>query len=220
MLRWCLGSFLVVLILTIGAVMYFSWANLRDYGAGRVFEAPVDAIVVLGGGVDGDGVLGYSSRRRVRGAVRLLLAGQARYLIFTGGPEWKPQNFTVAGLMRAHALVLGAPPEALLTESRSFSTFGDLRLGFALAKRRGFENLAILTDAFHLERARHLSSYFGQPDVVLVAVAGLEYDGDPNRVWSIVREAMAWWFNLAKVSAREFLAVVGVDVDARRELIR
>ena len=70
--RWCFGGALVVLIATIGAVLYFSDANLRLYGQGRALAAPVDAILVLGGGIDGDWVLGYSSRRRVGVAVTLL----------------------------------------------------------------------------------------------------------------------------------------------------
>ena len=218
--RWCFGGALVVLIATIGAVLYFSDANLRLYGQGRALAAPVDAILVLGGGIDGDGVLGYSSRRRVGVAVALLKAGRTRNLIFSGGPDWMHPDFTAAGLMRAHAIALGAAPDALLTEARSSSTFENLRLGFALAEQRGFENLAILTDAFHLERARALSGYFGHPDVALVAAPGLEYDGIANRVWSILREALAWWLNLAKVGGWEVLAAAGMDVDARRELIR
>ena len=220
LLKWGLRLGLAVLALTTAAVMYFSDANLQTYGGGRGLAGPVDAILVLGGGVDGDGVLGYSSRRRVAVAVALLEAGRARNLIFAGGPDWLHPDITAAGLMRAHAIALGAPPEALLTELRSSSTFENLRFGFALAEQQGLETLAILTDAFHLERARVLSGYFGHPDVALVAVRGLEYEGDVNRVWSIVREAMAWWFNLAKVAGWEVLAAAGMDVDARQELIR
>ncbi len=220
LVKWALRLGVVVLALTVGAVLYFSDANLRLHGGGRALAAPVDAILVLGGGIDGDWVLGYSSRRRVAGAVALLKAGRARNLIFSGGPDWVHPDFTAAGLMRDHAIALGAPPDALLVETRSSSTFENLRFGFALAEQRGFETLAILTDAFHLERARVLSGYFGHPDVALAAVPGLEYDGNVNRVWSIVREAMAWWLNLAKVGGWEVLAAAGMDVDARRELIR
>jgi uncharacterized SAM-binding protein YcdF (DUF218 family) len=220
LVKWALRLGVAVLALTAGAVMYFSDANLRLYGGGRALEAPVDAILVLGGGIDGDWVLGYSSRRRVAGAVELLKSGQARHLIFSGGPDWASVGFTAAELMRAHAIALGAPPEALLTESRASSTFENLRLGFALAEQREFEKLAILTDAFHLERARALAGYFGHPDVALAAVRGLEYEGIANRVWGIVREAMAWWFNLAKVAGWEALAAAGMDVDARQGLIR
>lgn len=209
-----------VLALTVAAVLYFSDANLRLYGQGRGLDAPVDAVLVMGGGIDGDGVLGYSSRRRVAGAVALLRAGRARNLVFLGGPEWMHPSETAAGLMRAHAISLGAPPGALFTEDRSDSTFENLRFGFALARQRGFSDLALLTDAFHLQRTRVLAAYFGRPDARLAAVAGLERTGMPNRIASILREALAWWFNLGKVAGWEALAAAGLDADARQGLIR
>lgn len=211
---------LSVLAITVGAVLYFSDANLRLHGHGRSMEGPADAILVLGGGIDGDGVLGYSSRRRVAVAVTMLKSGQARQLIFTGGPDWQDPDFTAARLMRGHAVELGAPPERLITEIRSTTTFENLRFGFALAEQRGLTDIALLTDAFHLERARWLAAYFGRPDTGLIAAPGLESDGIANRVWSIVREAMAWWLNLAKVGGWEALAAAGMDPDARQELIR
>ncbi len=217
LVKWGLRLGVAVLALTVGAVLYFSDANLRLYGQG--LEAPVDAILVLGGGIDGDWVLGYSSRRRVVVAVALLKAGKARHLIFSGGPDWVHPDFTAAELMREHAITLGAPPDALLTESRAASTFENLRLGFALAEQRGLDDVAILTDAYHLERARVLSGYFGRLDVALIAAGGLERDGIANRVWSILREAMAWWFNLAKVGGWEALAAAGMDPAERQKLI-
>ncbi|MFQ5564915.1 MAG: YdcF family protein [Paracoccaceae bacterium] len=220
LVKWGLRLAVAVLALTAAAVAYFSDANLRLYGGGRGLVAPVDAILVLGGGVDADGVLGYSSRRRVAVAVALLEAGRTRKLIFSGGPEWQHPEYTAAGLMRVHAIALGAPPEALLTEVRSSSTFENLRFGFALAEDRGLGKLAILTDAFHLERARMLADYFGYSDVALAAVRGLEFESTAARVWGTLREAMAWWYNLAKVAAWEVLGAAGLDADARGELIR
>jgi len=220
LLKWGLRLGLAVLALTIGAVMYFSSANLQTYGGGRTLAAPVDAILVLGAGIDGDGVLGYSSRRRVAVAVALLRTGRASWLIFSGYAGGPHPGVPAGELMRLHAITLGAPEVALIAEPASATTFENIRFGFALAERRGFEDVAILTDAFHLERARWLAGYFGRPDAGLVATGGLERDGDANRVWSIVREALAWWYNLAKIAGWEALAATGMDENARQELIR
>ncbi len=220
LLKWGLRLGLVVLALTSAAVMYFSSANMRSYGDGRALAAPVDAILVLGAGIDGDGVLGYSSRRRVAGAVALLRTGRASWLIFSGAAGGPNPGAPAATLMRLHAIALGAPEAALIAEPASATTFENIRFGFALAERRGFADLAILTDAYHLERARRLAGYFGRPDAGLVATGGLERDGIANRVWSIVREALAWWFNLAKVAGWEVLDAAGMDIEARQELIR
>ena len=217
LLRWGLRAGVVVLGLTIAAVLYISNENLHRYGG---LPEPVDAIVVLGGGVDADGVPSFSTRRRVLGAVRLLNDGQAKALILTGGPEGHPEGLRAADLMQAHALSLGAPAEALILEPRAVSTFENLRFSFAVAEQQGLDRLAILTDAFHLERARHLAAYFGRPDVVPIAVEGLRADSMPHRVWSIVREALAWWLNLAKVGAWEAMAWAGIADQTRAELVR
>jgi uncharacterized SAM-binding protein YcdF (DUF218 family) len=220
LLIWLVRLGLAVWLATTAAVMYFSHANLAEHGGGDSLEAPVDALLVLGGGTDGDGVLAFSSRRRVLAAVELLQAGRAEWLILSGtsfNPEYTP---SVAEQMRDHAIALGAPPERLIVESAAISTFENLRFGFALAEQRGLRRLAIVTDAFHLERARALAGYFGRPDVGLVAAYGLRADTRPNRVWSILREAVAWWYNLAKVASWEALAAAGLDSDERSELIR
>ena len=218
--NWSIRLGTLVLLLTTGAVLYFSDRNLRAYEDGHASEAPFDAILVLGGGVDGDGVIGYSSRRRVAAAVGLLQAGRAKNLILSGGSDRRNPEVTAAQLMHDHAIALGALPDALFIEDRASSTFENLRFGFALAEARDFDRLAILTDAFHLQRARVLAAYFGRPDAEPIAVRGLDRDGWSNRVWSILREAMAWWYNVAKVARWEVLAAIGADEPGRQEPIR
>ncbi len=220
LLRLGVGLVVIVLALTIAAVLYVSDRNLRLHGEGRSLEAPVDAVVVLGGGVDPDGVLRYSSRRRVAGGVSLLEAGLADRLILSGGPVHIPGIPPGGRLMRRHAAALGASPESLVTERRSGSTFENLRFSLKIADEMELERLAILTDAFHLERARWLAAYFGHDDPGLVAVPGMEKEGWHERTWYIVREAMAWWYNLAKVAGWEILAAAGLDAEEREAWVR
>lgn len=218
--RRLLWAGLAVLALTVAAVLFLSERNLRLYGQDQALAAPVDAVLVLGGGMDGDGVLAYSSRRRVAAAVALLETGQARRLIFSGGRLRRSPIPTVAEGMRNYAISLGAPPEALLLEDAAVSTFENLRFGLAVAEACGLSRLGVLTDAFHLERVRRLAAYFGRPDIVLIAVRGLEFDSPGDRVWSILREALAWWYNLAKVTGWEALRLAGLDAQSRQEWIR
>ena len=220
LLRLGTGLAVIVLATTVAAVLYFSDRNLRLYGEGRSLEKPVDAVIVLSASVDGDGMLGYSSRRRVAAAVALLTAGKARYLILSGGPIRHPRVSSAAELMHEYAVTLGAPPDRLVHEARARSTFENLRFSLPLAEERGFERLAIATDTYHLERARWLAAFFGHGAIELVAVRGLEYENWHDRTYHIVREAMAWWYNLGKVTGWEALAVAGLDARARQVWIR
>ena len=217
-----LGVWLVlgVLVLTLAAVVYFSDRNLRLHGNGRSLEAPVDAAIVLGGGVDPDGVLGFSTRRRVATGVSLLAAGKARHLILSGGPILHQRVTAAAELMREHAVALGAPPDTLVLEARSRSTFENLRFSLRIAEERGFERLAVLTDAHHLERARWLAGYFGAGEIGLVAARGLEHESWHDRAYHVAREALAWWYNLAKIAAWETLAAAGLDPRERRAWVK
>jgi uncharacterized SAM-binding protein YcdF (DUF218 family) len=220
LLRRALWTGVAVLALTTGAVLYLSDANMRAYGDGRGLDEPVDVVLVLGGGHDGDGLISYSSRRRARVAVALLEAGLAHQLIFSGGSRPGTGVPAEADLMRDFALGLGAPPDRLLTEPEAGSTFENLRFGLAQAKALGAERLAIVTDAFHLERARRLAAYLGHSDVGLVSVDGLRLAGPGDRVWSILREALAWWYNAAKIAGWEVLGSAGFSTSERAELIR
>jgi len=209
-----------VLAVTVVAVLYLSDRHMELHGHGRSLAEPVDAAIVLGAAVDGDGVLGYSSRRRVKVGVALLEQGKTRNLILSGGGAHPGRFPSVGELMRDHAVALGAPAEALLVEPDSVSTFENLRFSFALARGHGFERLAIVTDAFHLERARLLAAFFGRPDIGLAAAPGLDRDTRTNRVGFILREALAWWLNLGKAVAWELLAAGGVGPETRQDWIR
>lgn len=211
---------LAVWALTVAAVLWLSDRALDRHADGRALPAPVDAAIVLGGGIDGDGVLSYSSRRRVQSAVRAMQAGRAERLIFSGQPPNPSATFSMGGAMRDYAAELGAPDERLLVEDRAASTFENLRFSFAMAEHMGLERLAIATDAYHLPRAHALARYFGRDQIGLIAAEGLEYDDDGARVWAITREALAWWYNLWKVALWEAMEALGLDEAARADVIR
>jgi len=122
--------------------------------------------------------------------------------------------------LRRFAVAAGAPPERVLVEPRSVSTFENLRFSLRLAERRGLERLALASDPYHLARARALAAYFGRPDVGLVAARGFGREPWFVRVAHLLREAMAWWYNLLKVAGWEALGALGVPEGARAELVR
>ncbi|MDH3666777.1 MAG: YdcF family protein [Paracoccaceae bacterium] len=208
----CAKAGIVLFAVTTLAVLVMSHLNLERHGIRPGPDQPVEAILVLGGGVDPDGVPGYSSRRRVAAAVALYRAGKTQYLILSGRRS--------AALMRDYAVSLDVPAEAIILEPQARTTFENIRFGIAIAEERGITRMAVLTDAFHLERARRLAAYFGQANVVPIAVTGLERGKYVLRTASILREAMAWWYNLAKVAVWEALALAGFDPESRGALVR
>ncbi len=220
LLRRLLRLGIFVLALTIAAVLYAEHRIRHDGALAEALPEPVDAAIVLGAGVDGDGRLGYDSRRRVAGGVALLADGRAAILIFSGGVGGNHPTTPAAVLMRDHAVELGADRARLMVEPRAVSTFENLRFSFAIAREQGFERLAIVSDPGHLARAAALASFWGKPGLPLVAVPGTERGWWPIRGVFAVREALAWWFNLGKVAGWEAFGLIGMPEARREELIR
>ncbi len=97
----------------------------------------VNAILVLGAGMDPDGGIAWSSRRRVVAAVAALKAGRADHLILSGFSR-DPRFAPAAEGMRDHALALGAPAASLTVEPLAATTLENLRLGYAIADANGW----------------------------------------------------------------------------------
>ncbi|WP_285669486.1 YdcF family protein [Paralimibaculum aggregatum] len=219
-LRWGLRLGLAVLLVTLAAVIWADRATLSETLDGAALSAPVDAAIVLGAGVSGDGRLHYSSRRRVEGAVALLASGKAERLIFSGGIGGNHPTVSAAQLMRDFAEELGADPQRLLIEPRAVSTFENIRFSFEIAAARGLDSLALVSDPYHLPRARRIAAWFGRPEIPVSAVAGFDTTWWPERGLHYTREALAWWLNLGKIAGWEGLALLGVSPEARAEMIR
>lgn len=226
LVRWLWRAVRALALL--GAVLCGATLVAVQVASDRVLEAhrdgvgmaPVDAIIVLGSGVDGDGVLGYSSRRRIAAAVAAWRAGKARAIITTGGTgAWHP-GVSSAALMADHAIALGLPPGAVLLEERSTTTLENLRFAFDIADAAGMARVALASDAFHLVRARALAGWLGRPDLPLVAADGLAREPLPMRAVNLLREAAAWWFNLGKVIGWEAMALAGMGEAEIGERIR
>ena len=111
-----------------------------------------DAIVVLGARVLPGGVPGGALRARVQRGVALWREGAAPLLVLSGGVGDHPP--AEAEVMRALCLELGVPDEALLLEAHSRSTWDNARFTAALLRERGLGRVLLVTDPFHLFRAR------------------------------------------------------------------
>ena len=117
----------------------------------------VDALLVLGGGVNADGSLPPLARRRVERAAELFRRGAAPRLILSGRcglMRRREPDVTEAQAMASYAAELGVPRDALLLEDSSKDTIGNAYF----TKREfltphGWTAIRVVTSDFHVRRA-------------------------------------------------------------------
>jgi uncharacterized SAM-binding protein YcdF (DUF218 family) len=87
---------------------------------------------------------------RTKSGARLLLSGEVRLLILTGG---EPGPGDSAESLREVALGLGVPPEAIRMEQVSRSTHESMLAIMPILEREGIRSLAVVTSPYHQRRA-------------------------------------------------------------------
>lgn len=154
------------------------------------------AIVVLGAAVRPDGSPSPSLARRIEHARRLHAEGRGAVVIASGGlGRWPPAE---AEVIRAGLLAGGVPPEAVVVEGASHTTFENARFSIVLMRARGLSQALVVTDGYHLLRA-----------VMTFRILGMEATGSgprglagtpvPKRVYALLREAVALPFYLLRL---------------------
>ena len=119
-----------------------------------------DAIVVLGCRMPEDGRPGGALERRVAHAVELWRRGEAPLLLLSGGGG---RQRSEADTMRGLALAAGVSAGALLLEERSRNTVENAVFSAALLCEKERRRVIVVSEAYHLLRAR-----------ILFKAAGLE----------------------------------------------
>ena len=181
------GAIAVVLLLALllpALAVYFHGRNDQARAA--------DVIVVLGAGLERGGRPSQALMRRAWHAAALYGRGVAEWVICSGGVG--------AGQRRSEAAACGelleqsgVPAEAILLEERSRSTEENAALSGAILAERGWREVVLVSDGYHLLRARWLFERMGQP--VWTSPAA-----DPRRSWHLfytMREVWAlYWTGL------------------------
>jgi uncharacterized SAM-binding protein YcdF (DUF218 family) len=162
----------------------------------RSARAEADAIVVLGAAVRPDGTPGEPLLRRIRHAVALYRTGAAPYLILCGG-DYPGAPVSEAAAMRTVALAAGVPAPAILMDERSANTWENAAETAALLRTHGLKRVLLVSEGFHLPRARML---FRQHGVVVAGVSaapsgGLRYRANQS-VREVVKTAISLWLTI------------------------
>jgi len=154
---------------------------------------PASAIVVLGARVLEGGVPSDSLRARVEKAVELYRRGFATRVLFSGGVgKHSPAEAMVA---RSLAVALGVPESACLVEADSHSTAENARFSARLLRQHGLADAVLVSDPYHLLRARQ---YFRREGIQVhpspALSSGRNLRGSERLYWTL-REAFALLFH-------------------------
>lgn len=177
------------------------WAMLLWLGAclalaaivvwtGTVDDAgPADVIIVLGAALSRDGTPYKALTRRSEHAAGVWKAGHAPWVICTGGVG---PNLTRSEADGCRELLMrsGVPREAIVLEERSRNTDENARYAKAIMDARGWRTAIVVSDSYHVFRARHIVSSTGI-DVRLSPVPTAKVGSPLFYLMSVVREVGA-----------------------------
>jgi uncharacterized SAM-binding protein YcdF (DUF218 family) len=152
-----------------------------------------DAIVVLGAGVDPACAPDLHSMRRTIHAARLFKKGKAPLVLFTGGTP-PGRSCAIADVMAGFARELGVPPESILVERASSTTWENAVEASKILGPRGIRKVLLVSDSLHMRRGEACMRRFGF-DVLRDAVPTVDayYDG-VDLLKDALHEYVGWWY--------------------------
>jgi len=190
--------FALVGVLTCGV---FGLAWRVDRFGQRDRALPADAVVVLGARVLSGGIPSGALQARVEKAVELYQRGIASRLVFSGGVGDHPPS--EAQVMRALAVQLGVPVEACSLEEQSHSTEQNARYSAELLRSLGAQRVVVVSDPYHLLRARQYFRLQGFEVATSPALLTERNLHAVDRFYWTVREAFALLLHPRVLLARE-----------------
>jgi uncharacterized SAM-binding protein YcdF (DUF218 family) len=178
--RWVAG----VLAIVVG----FPLAQMVFFG-GTDYRRPADAVVVLGARAYADGRPSLALADRVRTACDLHAEGLVEVVVVSGGPGDGATHETEA--MRALAIELGVPAEAVVVDDRGVNTMATAANASRLADRRGWTRLLAVSHAFHLPRVKMAFAREGRD---VSTVPARETRPLRSMPYLLAREVVAFWW--------------------------
>ena len=148
-------------ILALLGVVLFAWFWVQIDRFGQVDRARrADVIVVLGARVWPSGRPSDALTRRTLHAVKLYQEGLAAAIVCSGGLGAHPP--TEAQSAARLAMDQGVPPEVIVLEEKGHSTEESAFFTSDIMRAQGWQKAIVVSDAYHLWRARLL---FGKAGV-------------------------------------------------------
>ena len=187
-----------------------------DRQAERDETRPADVIIVLGSQVRADGEPSNSLRSRTLRGIQLYQEGYAPRLFLTGGVGRFPP--AEAQVMRRLALQAGVPDSALVLDEAATSTQESIATAARLARERGWRTALIVSDPFHIYRARQMARDAGLDAYGAPAYQSHLYTVERLRRYYTARESFAllWYYTLGRLTMTNSLTVALRDLERLR----
>lgn len=117
----------------------------------RISQLPrkSDCIVVFAGGVGESGMAGQGYEERVQYAVELYKRGFARHIIFSSGHTYL---FEEPLIMKALAVSLGIPEEAIFLEDKSKNTYENVEFSKSILEKNKWREILLVSSPYHMRR--------------------------------------------------------------------
>lgn len=173
--------FWVAMLLPI-SIMWLDYVQTRDVARVR----PADAAVILSTKAYENGRPNPCLAARVAAGVALYQAGKVKTLVMSGGIN-RDHQYGSRNMQRI-AEEMGVPPEAIVQEDRSSTTFENIVFSRRLIE--GTQNVVIVSAGFHLPRAEKMAKKQWTQNVQTFAAP---FCSEPNGGYgySVLREAGA-----------------------------
>lgn len=149
-----LCSALAALVLGTGALIT---AGLRDH------IGKADVALVLGSKVESDGTPSPRLRARLDRTVELYKAGYFPAIIASGGIG--KEGYDEGSVMRDYLVSHGIPKECVIVDSKGMTTYMSARNTRDIARQRDFKTVFVISQYFHIPRARLALERFGIANV-------------------------------------------------------
>jgi uncharacterized SAM-binding protein YcdF (DUF218 family) len=191
---------ILALVLAGGAALFLLY-DLVDRASARDETRPADAAIVLGAAVERGGRPSPSLRARTQHAITLYRAGQVKTLFLTGGLGRNAPSEAEA--MRRLAIAAGVPDSALVLDETATSTQESIATAAREADARGWDTVLVVTEPFHMLRARRMARDAGLDAYASPAQGGSIQRIERLRRFYTAREAAAllWYLTLGRFVA-------------------
>lgn len=187
MKRWIIWGFLPLLLMWATSVAWLHYQAVQAEKASQNIK-PADIAVILGNSVNRRGKPNPCLRSRVEAGVALYRQNKVSRLLMSGGTDGDGSNEAAA--MQSMAIDMGIPPEHIRIENKSESTFENIALSAPLLQ--DVSNVIIVSDAFHLARAKWLVNRHLKDKNVQFYASDSCGDSTPNYLRKLSREIPAW----------------------------